>query len=162
MTQVTCGVRVQHTGRREMFSLGTANRAAAAARARDIYLHLAANGWETTLTKFKPKSGQAVGRIVKVGDFIREVKANCPKRGRTLDDYVRCFRQSVQNKVRFGGCLRGMETESAKLRHLNQFVTVTKPILIQPTPKLGGKAHEPGLSSLQFAGDAQGKWRKEN
>jgi integrase len=78
-----------------MFSLGTANRAAAAARARDIYLHLAANGWEATLAKFKPKSGQATVRIVTVGDFIGEVKANCPKRGRTLDDYIRCFRHIV-------------------------------------------------------------------
>jgi len=67
-----------------MFSLGTANRAAAAARARDIYLHLAANGWETTLTKFKPKIAQAAVRMVTVGDLIREVRANCPKRGRRL------------------------------------------------------------------------------
>jgi hypothetical protein len=78
-----------------MFSLGTANRAAAAARARDNYLHLATNGWETTLARFKPKSGQAAVRIVTVGDFIGEVKANCPKRGRTLDDYIRCFRHIV-------------------------------------------------------------------
>jgi hypothetical protein len=54
-----------------MFSLGTANRAAAAARARDIYLHLAANGWETTLAKFKPKSSPSAVRILTVGDFIR-------------------------------------------------------------------------------------------
>jgi hypothetical protein len=36
----------KHYGRRERFPLYTPNKAAAAAKARDIYLFLAANGWE--------------------------------------------------------------------------------------------------------------------
>jgi hypothetical protein len=39
---------MQHEGRRERFPLYTPNKAAAAAKARDIYLFLAANGWEAT------------------------------------------------------------------------------------------------------------------
>ena len=49
-------IKIQHVGRRETFPLGTANRAAAAAKAKNIYLSLHASGWETTLAKFKPKA----------------------------------------------------------------------------------------------------------
>lgn len=68
-----------------------------------IYLHLAANGWDTTLTKFKPKIAQAAVRMVTVGDLTREVRANCPKRGRTLDDYIRCFRHIVADIFEIDG-----------------------------------------------------------
>src|ERR1700731_2370531 len=47
--------RLQHLGRRERFPLHTPNKAAAAAKARDIYLFLSANGWEETLAKYKPQ-----------------------------------------------------------------------------------------------------------
>lgn len=43
-----------HLGRRETMSLGTPNRAAAAARAREIYLHLLAHGWDETIAKYRP------------------------------------------------------------------------------------------------------------
>ena len=46
-------MKIAHEGRRETFPLGTANNAAAAARAREIYLSLAANGWDATVAKFK-------------------------------------------------------------------------------------------------------------
>jgi hypothetical protein len=50
-------MKVAHEGRRETFPLGTPNKAAAAARARDIYLSLVAVGWEPTLARFKkPKT----------------------------------------------------------------------------------------------------------
>ena len=45
--------RMQHDGRRDFFPLQTPNKAAAAARARDIYLHLLAHGWESTLAVYK-------------------------------------------------------------------------------------------------------------
>ncbi len=45
--------RMQHDGRRDFFPLQTPNKAAAAARARDIYLSLLINGWEPTLAKYK-------------------------------------------------------------------------------------------------------------
>src|SRR5258708_6189062 len=49
-------VRIQHKGLRETFNLGDANKAAAAAKARDIYLYLSVNGLDAALAKFKPKS----------------------------------------------------------------------------------------------------------
>jgi hypothetical protein len=48
--------RIQFQGKRQFFPLGTPNNAAAAARARDIYLSLIASGWENTLRRFKPFS----------------------------------------------------------------------------------------------------------
>jgi Phage integrase family len=88
-------VRVQYKGQRGMFALGTPNRTSAAARARDIYFYLSANGWEKTLAKYKPKAVEAANEPMTVGDLIREVQASAPKRGRTLDDYVRSFRHIV-------------------------------------------------------------------
>jgi hypothetical protein len=46
-------MKVAHEGRRETFPLGTLNKAVAAATARDIYLFLAANGWEAALARYK-------------------------------------------------------------------------------------------------------------
>jgi hypothetical protein len=37
--------RVQFQGKRQFFPLGTPNKAAAAAKARDIFLFLTVNGW---------------------------------------------------------------------------------------------------------------------
>jgi hypothetical protein len=90
-------VRIQHKGRRAMFALGTSNRAAAAARARDIYIYLSANDWEKTLTKFKSKTPDVEGSIITVGDFIREIKARSPKRDLTLNGYIRCLRRIASN-----------------------------------------------------------------
>ena len=46
-------MKIAHEGRRETFPLGTPNKDAAAARARDIYLSLAGAGWEATLARYK-------------------------------------------------------------------------------------------------------------
>ena len=44
-------------GRRERFPLYTPNKAAAASKARDLYVFLATNGWEATLARYrKPKA----------------------------------------------------------------------------------------------------------
>lgn len=48
---------VQYEGRRERFPLYTPNKAAAAAKARDIYLFLAANGWEAILARYQGDAG---------------------------------------------------------------------------------------------------------
>ena len=45
-------IKIQHLGRRETSPLCTANRTAAAAKAKRIYLTLKASGWETALTEF--------------------------------------------------------------------------------------------------------------
>jgi hypothetical protein len=51
--------RIQHEGRRERFPLYTPNKAAAAAKARDIYLFLVANGWQATLARYRNPKGSS-------------------------------------------------------------------------------------------------------
>src|SRR6266566_5315736 len=65
--------KIQHLGRRETFSLGGANKASAAGRAKQIYLSLRSAGWDETIAKFKPKAGSARKVVSTVGDFLEEV-----------------------------------------------------------------------------------------
>ena len=46
-------MKVAYEGRRQTFPLGTPHKVVAAARARDIHLFLAANGWEAALARYK-------------------------------------------------------------------------------------------------------------
>lgn len=88
-------VKIQHVGRREVFSLQTPNRAAAAARAREIYLSLQSGGWEATLAKFKPSVPMAERTVTTVGEFVEEVKAKASGRGKTIESYCRALRTIV-------------------------------------------------------------------
>lgn len=67
--------RLAHLGRREWFKL-TANKAAAADKARRIYLSLIAKGWAVTLAEFKPGSVQ--------------------KESLSLDEFATEYRQALQ------------------------------------------------------------------
>jgi hypothetical protein len=91
-------MKIAHKGRRETFPLGTPNRAAAATRARDIYLSLLVNGWDATLAKFK-HSNQAAPIVnandaCTVGEFLAAA-ARMTSNHATFDDYARAFRQIV-------------------------------------------------------------------
>ena len=98
-------VKIQHRGRRMTFSLGTPNKAAAASRAREIYLSLQGAGWEETLAKFKPgmvgKSTDANGPTV--GEFVAEVQAHTSARPRTLEGYSVAFRKIVADLEEIDG-----------------------------------------------------------
>src|SRR5262245_3080372 len=48
-------VRIQYRGQRDNFALGSTVAANAAMQARDIWVFLAANGWDATRAKFKPQ-----------------------------------------------------------------------------------------------------------
>jgi hypothetical protein len=87
--------KIQHLGRRETFSLGSANKASAAARAKEIYLSLQSAGWEPTLAKFKPKASSAGNAVSKVGEFLEELKAKASARPKTIESYCRAFRTIV-------------------------------------------------------------------
>jgi hypothetical protein len=90
--------RVQHRGRRAFFALEGQglNRAAAAERAREIYLFLLANGWDATFAKYKPSPiKSAEGACSIVGDLVDQIKATGASRGRTLENYIRSFRHIV-------------------------------------------------------------------
>ncbi|HPA18325.1 MAG TPA: hypothetical protein PLU30_11310 [Verrucomicrobiae bacterium] len=89
-------VKIQHGGRRELFPLKTPNRAAAAARAREIYLSIEAAGWDETLAKFK------AGAVTQkreggptVGDLLGEIGAKAGIRTHTLAEYARSLRKIV-------------------------------------------------------------------
>jgi hypothetical protein len=91
--------RVQFQGKRTFFSLGTPNKAAAAAKARDIFLFLALNGWTLTLAKYKhkPKSQAASATTIPeitVGSFLDAVYSVSAKRS-TIEGYATAFRKIV-------------------------------------------------------------------
>jgi integrase len=92
---------MQHDGRREFFPLQTPNKAAAASRARDIYLHLVSHGWAPTLTKYKPKRLERKAASDKqppctVGGFLEEVFRSTSNR-RTVEGYATAFRTIVSD-----------------------------------------------------------------
>jgi hypothetical protein len=93
-------VRIQHEGRRERFPLYTPNKAAAAAKARDIYLFLAANGWEATLARYRkakavspPENSQ---EQCTVGGFLDAIFLTATNQ-RTVEGYAKKFRQIVSD-----------------------------------------------------------------
>lgn len=88
-------VRLFHQGREGWFNLGTPNQAAAAAKARDIFVFLKANGWNATLAKLKPES-DAVPRVnLTVGDYLEAVRDTGFLRVRTFLNYQNCLRTIV-------------------------------------------------------------------
>ena len=91
-------MKVAHEGRRETFPLGTPNKAAAAGRARDIYLSLVAAGWEPTLARFKkPKAAAPTAndeRQCTVGELLDAVAEAATNRS-TVEGYAKKFRQIV-------------------------------------------------------------------
>jgi integrase len=90
---------MQHHGCRDFFPLQTPNRAAAASRARDIYLHLISHGWDPTIAKYKPSLVKDQATSVKppqltVGTFLEEVFRSTSNR-RTVEGYATAFRTIV-------------------------------------------------------------------
>ena len=87
-------VQLQLAGRRAEFSLGTANRAVAARKAREIYEHLKVTGWAATLARFKPAPEPSDNGAVKtVGEFLAAIQKTFPSQGRTQSEYIQCFRR---------------------------------------------------------------------
>ena len=98
--------KIQHRGRRETFALESPNRAAAAGRAKEIFLSLQAVGWDGTLAKFKPGATANVApnqNVATVGEFITEVKAKSALRERTFEEYAKAFRKIVADIHKIDG-----------------------------------------------------------
>ena len=87
-------VEIQHRGKRHKWSLHTANKAAAAARAKEIYLFVAANGWGKTFEKFRPELAAKKPNVT-VGEFLDEVRATADVSAQTIADYARALRKIV-------------------------------------------------------------------
>jgi hypothetical protein len=83
-------VRIQSGRRRETFNLKTSNKAAAAAKARDIYTMLVGADGDATLGKFKPDVARKSVSII--GDFLNELRGHWSGKTKTFEDYCRSFR----------------------------------------------------------------------
>ena len=103
-------VRIQHRGRREMFNLGTTNKAVAAKKAKDIYNSLQVTGWENTLQIHKPGMAKKVTSPT-VGEFLEAIEANCGINPRTFLTYATKFRQLVSG-------INGLEGDESKHDHI--------------------------------------------
>jgi hypothetical protein len=79
-------------------SLGTPNRSAAAARARDIYLSLSVNGWERTLEIYRPEMAEKKTDLT-VGQFLEAVKQTADIDPVTLESYAKSFRKIVADSM---------------------------------------------------------------
>jgi integrase len=92
-------VQIQHAARREKFSLSTPVKAAAAARARDMYQTLVVKGWDEALREFKPQktSPEVVSGVSTVGEFLDELKAKADLSPTTLEGYAVALRKIVSD-----------------------------------------------------------------
>jgi integrase len=91
----TWQVRLFHVGKEGWFNLDTANQAAAAGKARDIYIFLKANGWDAALVKFKPESTVVPQINLTIGQYLNAVNNTGYLRTRTRLNYENCLRTIV-------------------------------------------------------------------
>jgi integrase len=72
--------------------LYTGNKAAAAARAREIYRVLVTEGWAATRERFRPAESSKPERPVTVAEFFQRIRETHAGRQTTLEEYLRAFR----------------------------------------------------------------------
>jgi integrase len=92
--------RFQYAGRRMSMSLGTGNQTEAAARAKERYLYLTANGWQAFAEKYRadhdmPQVPDALKTNVTVGEFIEAATSESTLPATTIGLYARAFRRIV-------------------------------------------------------------------
>jgi integrase len=86
---------LQHAGQRRKLSLGTPIKAAASAKARDLYLAIIHDGWEAALAELHgPERGHERTQAT-VGQFLKELEAKADLKPETLKGYVIAFRAIV-------------------------------------------------------------------
>jgi integrase len=98
ITSPNWAVEIQHRGKRHKWSLGTANKAAAAARAKEIYLFVAANGWGEAFDKFRPELAAKKPNVT-LAEFLDEIRATADVSANTIEDYARAFRKIVADLI---------------------------------------------------------------
>lgn len=110
-------VRLQHLARREAFALGSANASVAAIKAKEIATHLDANGWESTLAKFKPNP-MVKADICTVGEFLADVEKNSHLKPMTVRRYAVKLRKMVADLAKVDAGVRG-RAKRAKYDYVN-------------------------------------------
>ena len=86
-------IRLYSGDNQAWFNLGTPNQAAAARKAKEIYVHLEATGWDSTIAEFKSSKG--VVNKGTVGDFLQAVRDTGKLRHRTFLNYQNCLHTIV-------------------------------------------------------------------
>ena len=110
-------VRIAVLGRRGWFNLGTANQAAAAVKARDIYVSLVSVGWGATLIKFKP-SPFAKADVCTVGEFLADVNERSHLKPMTVRRYSVKLRKMVADLAKVDAGAKG-RAKRAKYDYVN-------------------------------------------
>ena len=103
-------VEICFRGRRVKWSLETPNKESAAARAKEIYLFVQANGWEKALARYRPQTTPQIKNELTVGEFLDAVQVTGRLSAATFSDYREAFRRIVaeitgipgSDKKRFG------------------------------------------------------------
>lgn len=106
-------VRLQHLGRREAFSLDTANASAAAVKAKEIATHLQANGWDATVAKYKPNPLAQVD-VCNVGEFLADVEEHSHLSPMTVRRYAVKLHKIVADIAKVEAGMKGNKAKRAK------------------------------------------------
>ena len=117
--------QIQFLKRREQFPLGTPNKAAAAARARDIYLSLQAIGWEATLATYKAKPEEPRPEHSTVGDLIRAVAETTSYRSTTFTVYCAALRRIAVDIAQVPGSSKRFASQGAEHKAWREKVDAT-------------------------------------
>jgi len=96
------GVQIAYRAERHRFPLETANAEAAAEKARNIYLSLVANGWESTLAEFKPQAAPKPAKAATIGEWIQAVRQSSDFRQSTFTNYANSLRQIAADVADIG------------------------------------------------------------
>jgi integrase len=109
-------VQIQFRGRREAFVLETANKDAAADRARDIFLSLLSAGWTATLAKWKPGTEKKATPEERpsVGVFLTAARAVCHARLVSYQAYSQAMRKIIAD-------IEGLEWKSPTPAELTEW-----------------------------------------
>ncbi len=110
-------VRMRHLGRDTYFNLATPIQAAAADKARDIYVYLLANGWDDTLAKFKPSVTPKADSCT-VGEFIADVLERSHLKAITVRRYAVKLRKMAADVAKLDAGLKSAD-KRAKYDYVN-------------------------------------------
>lgn len=106
-----------HLNREGWFNLKTANQAAAAIKARDIYLSLISAGWDETMDKFKP-AAESKAEYCTVGEFVADVLERSHLKAITVRRYAVKLRKMAADVAKLDAGLKG-EALRAKYDYVN-------------------------------------------
>ena len=106
-------VRMFYQGREAWFNLETANQAAAAIKARDIYVSLVGKGWGETVAKYKPTPADKA-EVCTVGEFLKDVRERSHLKPMTVRRYAVKLRKIVADLSKVDA---GIKAEAKKAKY---------------------------------------------